>query len=362
MAAVCLAMWGGGCAARKPALPPPLRGSVNLNQLVRLHPGWSGVAQYDAALQRLEQAARSLPPPGQTDQKMATLPAMTGQSGPEAPGVNADQTRRRLGTVQQSLLSGLRARRETARADQIQQGRSAWRTEARQRYPVPVERADNQPDLELQLLEANVQTLTRTVNNWKPPAPSAQPAPELNQLKAKVAAEQAKLDALLAERAEQRKTAQTQFQGAVQQAHEARVAYVQAQADALEAQLRADDVRLISMEASRLNRERSALLAELVSPANLSIPTAGFTGAETLPHGLSVAQASLSQASLSASETRLRAQRARWIKFLYEDTQAAALDVAGQQRWDITFGPPRPGDRDLTGKLAQAMTSSVWRL
>jgi len=361
----CLALLGGGCASHKAiAPPPPLRGSVNLAQLALHHPGWSGVGQYDDALRRLEQAAATLPPPGQPDQKMATLPALPAdalQNGMTAPALNAGGAGRRLDSVQQSLLRELKARREMAREDEVQRQRDVWRGEARQRFPVPIAAASTQPDLELQLLQANVETLTRTVNNWKPPT-RAVPTPTLDQLKAKVAAEQVKLDALLAERAQQREIAAAQFRTAVQNSHEMRVAYVQAQADALESHLQADDARLVAAEAARLSGKRTALLRELTTPVSIGVPTAGFAGAETLPHGPGVAQATVSQASLAASKARLRAQRARWIKFLVDDTQAAALDVAGQKKWDITFGPPRPGDRDLTNALAQAMASSVWRL
>lgn len=363
MATLGLAILGGGCASHQAPAPPPLHGLVNLDELVRRHPGWSGVGQYDAALRRLEQAARALPQGNGSDQKLATLPALLAagsvslSSGLSAES-NAEQVQR-LKSVQQSLLESLRGRRAMVREDQIRQKQDIWRSEARLRFSVPLESVQSQPDLELQLLEANVATLTRTIAGWKQAPP---PAPKLEALRTKVNTERAKLEALLTTRAQQREIAQTRHREEIARARADRTAYVQAQADTLEAHLRTEDERLIAAQAARLTQQRTALLGALAQPPALTVPTTGFAGQETLPHGLGVVQSGLSQASLTASEVRLRAQRARWVKFLYDDTQAAALDAAGQRGWDVTFGHPRPGDRDLTGALAQALTSSLWRL
>ena len=349
-----------GCAGHKPApLPPPLHGSVNLDLLVRRHPGWGGVSQYDAALYRLEQSSRTLPPSGRPDERIATLPALPAGTVSELSGPGAAGIAPRLGATQNVLLDGLRARREMARRDEVEGNRDAWRREARLRFPNPTSAVSSAPDLELQLLEANVETLTRTVDNWKPSPP---PAPRLSAVKDLLARNKARLQALLTAREAARVAAQARLAEERQSRRDARVAYTQAQADSLEGRLKGDDERLIAAQAARLTSQRAALLAALGRPAALAVPAAGYAGVETLPHGPGVAQASLSAQSLAASEARLRAQRARWIKFLYDDTQAAALDVAGQRRWDVTFGRPRPGDRDLTAALMQAMAGSVWRL
>ncbi len=342
-----------------PPKPPPIRGSVNLDQLIRRHPGWSGVSQYDEALRRLDLAAHSLPQRARPDQKMAVLPAVS-PLVPFAETSPSDVTQigTRLASVQQSLLSDLQARREAARLDDIRQQQDVWRREARARFVLAPAAAPAAPDLELQLLQANVATLTQTVANWKLSVP---PAPRLKELQAKVAAEQARLDALLAERAQQREAAQSRRRDEVQRVRDDRTAYVQAQAAALTTKLENEDAHQVDAQSGRLTQERFALLAALARPPVDSVPAAGFAGAETLPHGPGAIQASLSQASLTASETRLRTQRERWIKFLQDDTQAAAQDVAAKQGWDVTFGPPRPGDRDLTAALTQAMMSSVWR-
>ena len=347
LAVLTLGVFTGGCASHKTApLPPPLRGSVNLDLLVRRHPGWGGIGQYDAALRRLEQAYRTLP--------ALPLGSVSGLPRPNASGISAQ-----LDTTQQALLDGLRARREMARRDEVEGNRDAWSREGRLRFPSPILSVSGVPDLELQLLEANVTMLTRTVNNWKPSPP---PAPRLEAVKDLLAQNKARLQALLASREGDRAAAEARFMEERQHQRESGAAYAQAQADALEGRLKGDDERLIAAQSSRLSSQRAALLAALGRPAVLAVPTAGYAGAETLPHGPSVAQASLSAQSLASSEARLRAQRVRWIKFLYDDTQAAALDVAGQRRWDVTFGRPRPGDRDLTAALAQAMAGSVWRL
>ena len=357
-----LVVFAGGCARRAPApLPPPLRGAVNLDQLVRHHPGWGGVGQYDAALRRLGEAARSLPPAGRSDEKIAILPALPipAASASGTAGVDAAGIARRLVGTQQSLLDGLRARREMARSEEIEGRRDAWRREARALFPPPSPVAVGGPDLEMQLLEADVAALTRTVANWKPSPP---PAPGLEAVRDLLAKNEARLVTLRADREAARIAAQARFADERQRIRTARVAYGQAQAQSLESQLRGDDERLIGEQAARLTRQRTALLASLGRPVSLAAPTIGYAGTETLPHGPGAAQARLSAASLAASESRLRAQRARWVKFLYDDTQAAAQDVAGQRRWDVTFGPPRRGDRDLTAAMAQAMAGSVWRL
>ena len=187
------------------------------------------------------------------------------------------------------------------------------------------------------------------------------PAPRLKDLQAKVASEQVRLQVLLAERDRQRIAAQTKRMDERQNVRDDRAAYVQAQADSLTTRLQDDDARLVAAQSARLTRQRLTLLADLAQPPVAAVPPTGFAGAETLPHGPGIAQASLSQASLTASEDRLRTQRARWIKFLRDDTQAAAQDMAAKQNWNVTFGPPRPGDRDLTTAMTQAMLPSIWR-
>ena len=355
-------MLGGGCATHtRPPTPPPVRGYVNLDALARLHPGWGGLSRYDAALGRLEAAARSLPPADRPDQKIAVLPALPPAPvrAAEVSAVDLGSAADRLASVQQSLLGGLSARRATARTDQIASQRDNWRRAARQLYAAPTGVAPTQPDLELQLLQANVETLTSTLNGWKESKP---PAPEREALRAKVEADRARLEALIAARAQARDAERVREAAEVLRLREARIAYVRTQASTLESRLLSADDRYLSGQQARLTRQRDALLGALALPAPVGVAADGDAGAEALPKGRSAGQAALAQASLAAAEAHLTAQRARWVRHLNDDTLAAARDTAGQKNWDVTFGPPRPGDRDLTQPMAAALRAGVWRL
>ncbi len=361
---VGLALLSGGCATHtRPAPPPPLRGYVNLDALTRRHPGWGGVSRYDAALKRLATAARSLPPVDRPDQKIATLPALPPApvgGGEVLPPADVGQAKSRLSAVQRSLLDGLRSRREMARADQIASQQDGWQRAARQQYPAPTGAVAIQPDLELQVLQANIDALTQTLNSklWEQAPP---PAPRREALRAKVEADRARLQDLIAGRAQARDSAQARQEEAGRRLREARIAYAQAQADALGSRLRASDERFIADQQGRLTHQRTALLGALALSVPVVAPAFGDAGAQTLPKGPDAGQAALAQASLKEAEAHLSAQRARWIRHLYDDTMAAARDTASRRNWDVTFGPPRPGDRDLTQPLAQAMRVGVWR-
>ena len=353
----------GGCAAtRRPAPAPPLRGYVRLDALTRRHPGWSGVGRYDAALRRLEAAARALPPPDRPDEKIATLPALP--AGPARPAdalppADIGREGARLTAVQGSLLDGLRGRRAMARAEQVAAGRSGWQRAARSQYPLPAGATAIQPDLEMQLLRTDIAALTQTVDSspWKQ-APA--PAPVRETLQAKVDADRARLQELGAARVQARDAEQERQAAEVRGTLSARAAYAQAQADALESRLRSNDDRFLADQAGRLTRQRVALLGALARPAPVSV--AGEAGAQTLPKGPDVGRAALARRSLTEAEAHLSAQRARWVGHLYDDTRASALDTAGRLNWDVTFGPPRPGDRDLTPRMVEAMRAGVWRL
>jgi len=353
---------GGGCAphGQRASAPPPTRGYADLGALVRRHPGWRGVGQYDAALVRLESLERTPPPAGLSGAGGAALPGLPAPpAGESLPTGDAAREAARLAGVEQELLQSLRGRRDAARVDEIRQRRDVWRREARLRFPLVAAKAVIVPDLELQLLQANVETLTRTLDNWRLSPP---PAPRRDALRAKVEAERARLEALIAVRQAAVDSDAARRQAALTALRAARRAYVQAQADALEGRLGADDRRLIAARSASLAGQRRALLLALSRPSPLGVPDAGDAGARTLPGPHGQTRAALSQASLRASLARLRSERARWVRFLYDDTQAAALDTASQRHWDVTLGPPRPGDRDLTADLTRAMSGSVWHL
>ena len=366
LAVISLAWTGlivSGCAVQKRTVKAPLvHGFVRLDVLARLHPGWSGISRYDGALKRLETAAHTLPASGRLDEKIAVLPALSVEPGMTASAVSSSELKQiggRLTTVQQSLTAGLRERREMARADQLRGQQSVWRREARLQYPVPTESVVIQPDLDLQILKANVKTLTQTLENWKDSTP---PAPDRAALKAKVEANRARLEKLIADRQQTREDARTAHLAEIERLREARRTYIQGRSDELEGRLQADDERVIAEHQQRLAKQQAALLGVLGETLPVGVPTAGDAGAKALPSGHGAVQAALSQASLMEAETKLRAQKVRWVQYLYADTQAAARDTADQKNWNITFGSPRPGDRDLTQALARAMTSGVWQI
>ena len=351
--AVGFALLGGGCAARRTALVPrTVYGYADLGALARQQPAWRGLAQYDAALARLSAAAK-LPSPGQEDPHLASLPALA----PEAPNAvlpvgRQAQAARHLSQVQAALIGSLAERRRMAREDQISRQQDLWRREARRLFPVPARQPELTTDLTLQLLRANVVVLTRTLDHWDNSTP---PTPRLNALKRKVLADRDRLEALIAARVQARETARAARLAEIQRQRQARLEYVQAQGSALAAYLEADDARVVDAQKQRLSAQRRTLLNALARPEPVSVPAAGNAGALALPAEPGAARAALSAASLNAARAKLTAQRGRWVRYVTDDTQAAALDVAAARHWNVTFGPPRPGDRNLTADLERAL-------
>ena len=361
MCCMCVALLATGCSQKKTALAPLLRGTVNLDILIKHHPGWNGVGQYDAALDRLEQASRQLPPAGQPDEKMAILPALPAgniaAAGSSVEGLAS--TISRLNAIKHALLSSLRQRRELERLEQLRLEGELREREANRLFTVATSEKPILPDLDLQLLSASVAALTKTVVNWDLSLP---PSPKLDQLRAKVVLDRARLEALVAARAQQREAAAQLQRVEAQSVLNARANYVRSHQLALEARLISEDERLIAAQHARLSSEQNTLLHALAQPEAIEVPAAGNAGVLLLPRGPGIIPARLSQASLTASEQRLRLQRARWLNLLRDDTVSAVQDTAKAQHWEVTFGPPRPGDRDLTDKMTQALTSGIWRL
>jgi len=362
LAVAALALCGGGCAARhQAAAPHTVYGYVDLTALVRQQPGWAGLGQYDAALARLS-AAANLPPAGQADPKMATLPALPPHAAendaPQAKDASAkdvSEIARHLSLVQSALLGGLSDRRKTARDDQINRQQDLWKRDARNLFPIPTRTAEISSDLTLQLLETNVAALTQTLDHWDNSTP---PAPRLARLKLKVEADRNRLTTLIAARIQARETARAARLAAIQRQRAARLDYVRAQGDTLAAHLEAEDTRVLEGQQRRLSAQRLALLGALARPEPVSVPAAGDAGALVLPSGPGAARASLSAASLKAARARLLAQRGRWAQYLYDDTRASALDAAARLHWNITFGPPRRGDRNLTADLERVLAKT----
>lgn len=360
---VLLACLGGaGCASHRQAAPQtasaPQKGYVNLETLVRRHPGWDGVGRYDAALTRLDRAVSGVPgtpaTPAVTLPPLAALPPGQGVSqGGDA------QAAAHLRAVQQSLLAGIRARRALARDEQIARQRSLWRREARQLFPVPTQPTDVVPDFNVQLLRVNVRTLTQTLENWKLSTP---PTPRLDALHLKVQADRDRLLALIAEYEAAVQGRQNTHDAQVRSRREARLSYVEAQADALSARLEREDAGALAAQQARLSAQRAALLTALARPVPMTVPAEGSLGQVTLPSAPGAARAALSASALRAARTRLEAQRTRWLRYLYDDTKAAAEDTAERRHWTITFGPPPAGQRDLTGPVTEALQSGPWHV
>ena len=302
-----------------------------------------------------------LPPAGRPEGKIAILPAIPGANIAAADSSVKGLARNasRLESIQHALLTSLRQRRELERLEQLRQEGELRQREANRLFTASAKEKPTAPDLDLQLLTASLVELTKTIGNWDQSLP---PSPDLKRLREKVIVDRARLEALIAARAEQRDSAAQQQRDAVQRVMNARADYVRAHQLALESRLIAEDERLLAAQQTRLSSERKALLQALSQPGAIEVPPAGNAGELLLPRGPGILPARLSQASLSASEGRLRLQRARWLNFLRDDTVSAVEDTATRQHWNVTFGPPRSGEQDLTAKMTQALTSGIWRL
>lgn len=351
----------GGCASRSAAprvAAAPLHGSVSLDALVRQHPGWDGVGRYDAALKRLDLAVSGVP--GTPATPAVILPPLNAANAFAPPSAGGDAgADAHLRSVQRGLLAGIRARRALARSEQIARQRSLWRREARQLFPVPTQPTDVVPDFNVQLLRVNVKTLTQTLENWQLSTP---PTPRLNALRLKTEADRNRLLALIATYDDAVQGRQNSYDAQVRSRRAARLAYVEAQADALSARLEREDARTLAAQQARLSEERAALLTALARPLPMAVPASGPLGEVILPSAPGAARAALSVSALRAARTRLQEQRTRWLRYLYDDTKAAAEDTAERRHWVITFGPPPLGQRDLTGPVAEALKSGPWHV
>lgn len=353
--ALWLLMLSAGCSNRpSPVSPHTVYGHADLNALVKSRPGWTGLGRYDAALARLDAEVRSLPSAGQPDPKLATLPALALAATPGAEPKDTQAIGQQLGVTEESLIGILDARRQSARAEQIRRQQELWRRDARRLFPIPARTIEIGTDLDSQLLEANVAALTQTLLHWDDSTP---PAPKLAQLKRKVERERARLEVLIAKRIQIREAARAARASAITQTQQARLDYVSAQGTALSAKLEAEDRRALRIRAASLSGERQALLAALAAPESVTVAASGNAGILSLPRGPGAGAAALSADSIFSARKALLAQRGRWIQYLYDDTRASALDAAGKRHWNVTFGPARPGDRDLTADLAHALSN-----
>lgn len=359
----------GGCGRPRPVAvaPPPVRGHADLNVLVRRHPGWKGVAQFDQALARLSDAATRPAPALALDESLGTLPPIDA-TPPSAPALALDAERRRLSAVERTQVARLRARLARNRTRQLAQERESWLKEAQKTFAQTVAatqaayaqrlaRLTAERDAKRVNLVLQIRALGKIVNGWNNAIP---PTPELNRAKADLAQKQAALAALDASQGNALAEARAARDAALARAGRERDASVQAQALSRETSLRAQDEGQIASFGAGLSAQRLSLLRSAQSLRAAPVPPAGGLGVQAIPPDTGP-RLGAAETNLRAARSKLEAQRTRWIAFLYDDTRAAALDVAGQRRWVISFGPgPLPG-ADLTAPMAQALTATVWK-
>jgi len=342
-----------------------------LDVLVRSHPGWPGVAQYDLALTRLRNASVRLDRPAE-DAVLAVLPADTA-TAPPSPVALVRGEAQQLEAVRQAQVAQVRERRALARQRQIALLQEAWRREARAAYVrqareaqgiylrrVRETLADN--DARSLNLSLQIKALQDIVAGWKASTP---PTPRLTQARADLAQKQAQLAQLETARSQALQTALAERHAAIARAAAERDASVQRLTGQKEAALRLQDERQTRAFAQSLVRQEQALLKSQSVQAAVPVAPAGPLGAEALPPArsapaLSPGSTAKSLRQLQMAQTRLLAQRARWLAFIYDDTRAAALDAAQKRHWTVTFAKAGPGIA-LTAPLAKILASQGWK-
>ena len=346
-----------------------VHGYARLDALVRRHPGWGGVARYDQALTRLAEAARRTPPNAPPDMDLVGLPPAPGALL-SAPALALAGESLRLEAIQRVQVSRLRDRQEGNRRRQITLESQAWERQAAAQYARTVEEAQAAYTRRLSLLGVDsdarrlnltlqIGALQKIVSGWNASTP---PTPRLNAARTELEEKKAALALLDQGRQKSLAQARSVRDTALQAALQTRTAFVSGLAGAEETRLRSqDDLQAATLQ-GRLVAQRQALLAEERSLSAPPVSPAGGLGSQRLPAGPVPATAAPGAGhSFRLAKAQLEAERARWLSFLYSDTQAAALDAAARQHWVVTFGRAAPGGRDLTAALAQALTTRVWK-
>lgn len=354
-----------GCAPKSPRPVAALRGTVDLDRLTPLHPGWSHIGQFDEAMAEVRR--------GSAQQKsvlgditLETLPAMT-IAAPSRPDIGLGAERSRLEALGKKQLSMLRNRSAVERDLELRRERRLWTVEAEQKYQLRLKDIESryaadydqviaeqtQEKLNLML---QIRALRDTIDHWKLSVP---PAPELLRAKQELTDKQARYDAADTHLVATVAAAARRRSDEIAAANADRLGYVDQKHTALEALLKADDARQLEREALRLQAEREGLLAEIGSVETTSAPLVGSLALMTV-HEAQIAGASNAR-DLRDGERRIAAQRDRWRSFLRDDARIAALDVATTNNWSITFGKPRLGARDLTAEVADALKAGAWK-
>jgi hypothetical protein len=125
---------------------------------------------------------------------------------------------------------------------------------------------------------------------------------------------------------------------------------------ALSAQLVSLDTAAAAKQQALLGHETEALLTRERQLAAAAVPTSGTIG----PIALANTGMPRPPTGLTAATAHLEDQRARWLRGVYDDTQAAAEDAARQRGWIVTFGPSHRGEPNRTTQLAALLANRIW--
>ena len=188
-ALVCLAAVSGCSRPSSGLIHPPKAGVVDVDVLVRSHPGWDGVIQFDHALNRLEAVDRGTGALPLADPSLKVLPTVP----VEVPLVLIKMRQREHSTLEhaaQVQIAHLRAVRADARERRVEGEQAVWENEATRQYEktvVEIQTAYRQrieaiagsQDKGLVNLTLQVRALKDLVARWSlsvPPAPQLQDA------------------------------------------------------------------------------------------------------------------------------------------------------------------------------------------
>jgi hypothetical protein len=352
---------------RPPKIP---RVYANLNVLVQKHPGWKGVALYDAMLTRLQASIdraqiglhAPIPAVGLGQIQGVDLP-----NGAFAlPQSTMQQQRLLLAQLAEQQIQRLQERRAQVRALEIRAQKRVWRRDARSQYEQSVAAINSryqteylnaiaQDKVDRLNLMLQIQALQHNIAQWSLAQP---PTPRLNQNREALAQKQSALAKLLADRTGQVAALQQTRDTALAQALAARTAFVENQQAALTDRLTKLDQDAVEAQRLLLARQTSKMLDREQQLIAAAVPVAGTLGS------VAVAQETNPGVPLTGvrqTEARLILQRDRWIRNIYEDTQAAAEDAAQQRGWNVTFGTRQPGELNRTSDLAKILTGEIWK-
>ncbi len=405
LAAVMLA----GCAGTpSKVVPTAAAGPVNLDRLVRLNPMWSRVAAIDdilAALPRDSGLSLAQEP------SRAYLAAETQSTDTNAPGERTAgdlaTEKVRLSAVRDHDARELAERLTIARDYRLSVETYAWNREAAVRVHAEQQAANAEYAAEYAAamqdrtigrlnLQLRVYALENLVSGWlavvqmdpRLPAGLKRVTPDraaldrmtLPQVSAlasamsrwsdgtlappmvvadakelvagRTALERMTGDQVAALAALDRENAANQ-----QRAVDEGIAYVAQQRRQQDVELLRSDAVRVAAEERRLRLETNSVLSEVAAvERRVWIKTA-------MPGSISVKYhwPAAAPAAQNDVRSRLLLQRAHWLEYVYDDTRAAAIDVAAQKHWRLQFTQHAAGSSDLTQRVAQVLKETAWK-